>query len=80
VGSNPEAVALVQKIGHNTRPVNFLGLPAICLPIGFDKNGLPVSTQLVGKPFSEDLLLRAARAIEREYRFWENRPADIKTA
>jgi Asp-tRNA(Asn)/Glu-tRNA(Gln) amidotransferase A subunit family amidase len=55
-------------------------LPAICLPIGFDKNGLPVSAQLVGKPFSEDLLLRAARAIEREYRFWDNRPADIKTA
>ena len=80
VGSNPEAVALVQKIGHNTRPVNFLGLPAICLPIGFDKNGLPVSAHLVGKPFSEDLLLRAARAIEREYRFWDNRPADIKTA
>ena len=80
VGSNPEAAALVQKIGHNTRPVNFLGLPAICLPIGFDKNGLPISAQLVGKPFSEDLLLRAARAIEREYRFWDSRPADIKTA
>ena len=59
VGSNPEAAALVQKIGHNTRPVNFLGLPAICFPVGMDKNGLPVSAQLVGKPFSEALLIRA---------------------
>ena len=80
VGSNPAAAALVQKIGHNTRPVNFLGLPAICLPIGRDKNGLPVSAQLVGKPFSEALLIRAARAIEREYRFWDSRPPLGETA
>ena len=53
VGANPEAAPLMQRIGHNTRPVNFLGLPAICLPIGFDANGLPLSVQLVGKPFSE---------------------------
>ena len=71
---NPEAAPLMQRIGHNTRPVNFLGLPAVCLPIGFDTNGLPLSVQLVGKQFSEALLLRVARAIEREYDFWSNRP------
>ena len=74
VGSNPEAAAMVQKIGHNTRPVNFLGLPSICFPVGMDKNGLPVSAQLVGKPFSEALLIRAAWAIEREICFWDMRP------
>ena len=74
VGANPEAAPLMQRIGHNTRPVNFLGLPAVCLPIGFDRNGLPLSVQLVGKPFSEALLLRAARAIERDYNFWSARP------
>jgi len=74
VGANPDAAPLMQRIGHNTRPVNFLGLPAICLPIGFDANGLPLSVQLVGKPFSEALLLRVARAIEREYDFWSQRP------
>ena len=74
VGANPEAAPLMQRIGHNTRPVNFLGLPAICLPIGFDANGLPLSVQLVGKPFSEAILLRVARAIEREYDFWSHRP------
>ena len=74
VGANPDAAPLMQRIGHNTRPVNFLGLPAVCLPIGFDSNGLPLSIQLVGKPFSEALLLRVAWAIEREYDFWSNRP------
>ena len=74
VGAHPEAAPLMQRIGHNTRPVNFLGLPAVCLPIGFDRNGLPVSVQLVGRPFSEALLLRAARAIERDYDFWSARP------
>ena len=74
VGANPDAAPLMQRIGHNTRPVNFLGLPAVCLPIGFDRNGLPLSVQLVGKPFSEALLLRAARAIERDYAFWSARP------
>ena len=74
VGANPEAAPLMQRIGHNTRPVNFLGLPAVCLPIGFDRNGLPLSVQLIGKPFSEAFLLRAARAIERDYAFWSTRP------
>ncbi len=78
VGANPDAAPLVQRIGHNTRPVNFLGLPAICLPIGLDENGLPVSVQLVGKPFGEDVLVRAARAIEREYCFWDKRPGTVK--
>ena len=74
VGANPEAAPLMQKIGHNTRPFNFLGLPAVVLPIGFDKNGLPLSVQLVGRPFSEDILLRAARALERHFAFWDQRP------
>ena len=80
VGSNPEAAVLVQKIGHNTRPVNFLGLPAICFPVGMDKNGLPVSAQLVGKPFSEALLIRAVRAIEREICFWDRQPDILANA
>ena len=74
VGANPEAAPLMQKIGHNTRPFNFLGLPAVVLPIGFDRNGLPLSVQLVGRPFSEDILLRAARALERHFAFWDHRP------
>ena len=61
LGANDKAAYLVRRIGHNTRPINYLGLPAISVPIDFDENGLPLSIQLVGKPFSEDLLLRNAR-------------------
>ncbi len=74
LGANEEAAHLVRRIGHNTRPINYLGLPAISIPTGFDNNGLPLSIQLVGKPFSEDLLLRAAYSLEREFCFWDNKP------
>jgi aspartyl-tRNA(Asn)/glutamyl-tRNA(Gln) amidotransferase subunit A len=74
VGATPDAAPLMQRIGHNTRPVNFLGLPSVCLPTGWDKNGLPVSVQLIGKPYSEATLLQAAAALEREYSFWDRTP------
>ena len=74
LGANDKAAHLVRRIGHNTRPINYLGLPAISVPIGFDKNGLPLSIQLVGKPFSEDLLLRAAFSLEKEFCFWDKKP------
>lgn len=74
VGAKPAAAPLMQRIGHNTRPFNFLGLPAVVVPIGFDQHGLPLSAQLIGRPFSEAMLLRAARALERHLRFWDQRP------
>ncbi|MER3456024.1 MAG: Asp-tRNA(Asn)/Glu-tRNA(Gln) amidotransferase GatCAB subunit A [candidate division GAL15 bacterium] len=46
-----------------TIPVNLAGLPAISVPCGF-ANGLPVGLQLVGRPFDEATVLRAAYAYE----------------
>lgn len=43
-----------------TRFVNYLGLPALSLPVGFDNDGLPIGLQIVGLPNSEALLLRIA--------------------
>jgi len=77
-GANPDAAPLVQRIGHNTRPFNFLGLPAVSVPVGLDRNGLPLAVQLVGRPFSEMMLLRCARALERHYSFWERKPDDLQ--
>jgi aspartyl-tRNA(Asn)/glutamyl-tRNA(Gln) amidotransferase subunit A len=77
VGARPEAASLMQRIGHNTRPFNFLGLPVITVPVGLDPNRLPLSIQLVGKPFDEATLIRAATALERHYAFWDNRPAGL---
>ena len=74
LGANSDAAYLVRRIGHNTRPINYLGLPAISIPTGFDPNGLPLSVQLIGKPFSENLLLRVAYALEKQFSFWDTRP------
>ena len=46
-----------------TLPINIAGVPAICIPAGF-VNGLPVGMQLIGKHFSEEMLLRVAYAYE----------------
>ncbi|MDR3494162.1 MAG: amidase [Ancalomicrobiaceae bacterium] len=45
-------------------PFNFSGSPAAIFQAGFDGNGLPVGIQLVGKHFSEALLMRAAHAFQ----------------
>ncbi|EFJ28089.1 hypothetical protein SELMODRAFT_270878 [Selaginella moellendorffii] len=43
---------------------NFIGLPAISVPVGFDQAGMPIGIQLIGKPWSEATLLRLAYVIE----------------
>jgi aspartyl-tRNA(Asn)/glutamyl-tRNA(Gln) amidotransferase subunit A len=48
-----------------TRPFNFSGHPACSLPCGFTASGLPIGLQLVGRPFDEATVLRAADAYQR---------------
>ncbi|KAB2634839.1 fatty acid amide hydrolase-like [Pyrus ussuriensis x Pyrus communis] len=43
---------------------NLLGLPAISVPVGYDKQGLPIGLQLIGRPWGESSILRLASAIE----------------
>ncbi len=47
-----------------TAPFNFLGWPAITVPVGITSEGLPLGLQLVGKAWDEATVLRAAQAIE----------------
>lgn len=44
--------------------VNLAGLPALSHPVGFDKQGLPVGLQLIGKAWAEDTLLETADAYQ----------------
>ena len=57
-----------------TLSLNLAGLPGISIPCGFD-DGLPVGMQLIGKPFSEATLLRAAYTFEQSTEFHRQRPA-----
>lgn len=51
-----------------TVSVNLAGLPAISLPCGKDKRGLPIGLQLIGNVFEEKKLIRAAYTLEQEIR------------
>jgi Asp-tRNA(Asn)/Glu-tRNA(Gln) amidotransferase A subunit family amidase len=50
---------------RNTRPFNVWGIPAISLPCGFTKDGMPIGLQLASAAWREDSVLRAAHAYER---------------
>ncbi|CAK9144954.1 unnamed protein product [Ilex paraguariensis] len=43
---------------------NLLGLPAISVPVGYDKQGLPIGLQIIGRPWCEASVLRLAVAVE----------------
>ena len=47
-----------------TVPANIAGLPAMSLPCGYDGDGLPIGLGLLGRPFDEATLYRAAFALE----------------
>ena len=46
--------------------INIVGLPAISVPCGDDSRGLPVGMQIIGKHYSEELLLSVAGAFQKE--------------
>lgn len=57
-----------------TIPVSLAGVPAISVPCG-TAEGLPVGLQIIGKPFDEQTVLRAAHAFESQTGFHNLRPA-----
>lgn len=63
-----------------TIPFNVTGHPALSLPAGLSEEGLPLGVQLVGRPFEEPVLLRAAAALEAETGHPGRRPPVNATA
>jgi aspartyl-tRNA(Asn)/glutamyl-tRNA(Gln) amidotransferase subunit A len=56
------------------RPFNLTGQPALSVCNGFDKAGLPLSLQIVGRSFDEATVLRIGHAYERATPWRERRP------
>jgi amidase len=57
--------------------ISVTGLPAMSVPAGFTKDGLPVGLQLVGRPRDEMGLLQLASAFEGETNFYKQRPGVV---
>lgn len=55
---------LVLKVSRNTRPISYLGLPALSVPCGYNEAGLPIALQLIGRPFAEAQLCRLGHAFQ----------------
>jgi len=56
-----------------TLPINIAGLPAISIPAGFAE-GLPIGMQIIGKPFSEETILKIAYAFEQATDWHKQKP------
>tara|TARA_B100001027_G_scaffold158495_1_gene111787 strand:- start:311 stop:1768 length:1458 start_codon:yes stop_codon:yes gene_type:complete len=55
-----------------TVPINLAGLPAISIPAGHDKKGLPLGLQIIGKAFDEQCILNIAYSLEKSLKFKNN--------
>ncbi len=69
-GSGAPAVEGLTMESYSRKPSftsiwNSMGLPALCIPIGFTEDGLPLSLQIIGKPFDEATVLRVGDAFQR---------------
>ncbi len=70
-----EEVAFRQgRFARLTRSFNGLGLPALSVPCGFSRAGLPLGFQVVGRPFAEATVLRVGHAYEQSAGWYRRRP------
>ncbi|MCX5710212.1 MAG: amidase, partial [Candidatus Omnitrophica bacterium] len=83
----PTAPTTAFKIGEKTEDplsmylsdiytisVNLAGIPAISVPCGFTKAGLPVGLQIMAKPFAEEMLFRVAHTYEQNTEWHKQKP------
>jgi len=60
----------------NTCPINLAGVPSISISCGFT-DGLPIGLQIIGKPFDELTVLRAAYTFEQNTDHHTKRPSEV---
>ena len=65
VAANPNLLTAMGRVVKFTRPINYLGLPTLALPVPRE-GGLPNGIQLIGRPFAEAQLLAIGQAYQRE--------------
>ena len=66
IDASPDNWARHMAVSANTRPFNYLGIPTVSVPCGFDGRGLPLGLQLAARPFAEGRALQVADAYQRD--------------
>jgi len=69
----PVRLALIRL----NRVQNVTGLPAISVPCGFTRTGLPIGMQIIGRAFDEPTVLRLAHAYEEATQWHLLRPGEV---
>ena len=62
----------------HTIPVNLAGIPAMVVPCGFSREGLPIGLQIMGRHFDEGSLIRVAYTFEQNTDFHLRKPTPIR--
>jgi Asp-tRNA(Asn)/Glu-tRNA(Gln) amidotransferase A subunit family amidase len=58
-----QSISVFRAFG-SSRAANVLGFPAIAVPAGRSREGLPIGVQIIGRPFEEETLLAVASILE----------------
>ena len=77
---NDETVPFLEIGSRNTAVFNVLGVPALTLPVGFDRRELPIGMQLVAPPHRDAVCLRLAHAYQQRTDFHQRVPALVQAA
>ena len=74
VRAGDREIGVVRAMTQYHEVFNLTGHPALCVPCGFSRAGLPIGLQLVGRPFDEAMVLQAGQALEAATGFWKSIP------
>lgn len=68
------SIQAARQLTRFTSPFNLTGLPALSIPCGFIKTGLPVGLQIISKHWGEAMILQAGYAFEQAAGWWSRHP------
>ncbi|MDT7781453.1 MAG: amidase [Acidobacteriota bacterium] len=78
IESEGRTLSTFRAFGY-THAANVFDLPAVCVPAGRTREGLPIGVQIVGRPFEEERVLAAARVVEEALGGWQPPPEPLST-
>ena len=76
--ADPDPATRLLRRPFITMPFSVGGLPALSVPCGFSREGMPLSLQIAGRPFAEDRVFQVAHAYE-QATDWHRRHPELKS-